>query len=765
MKISRILAIAMGLFLCLNCALSATTIHIPGDSATIQAGINGAVNGDTVLVADGTYIGDGNRDIDFLGKAIVVMSENGPENTIINCEGGDTEPHRGFLFANGEDTVSILSGFKIQGGYGHFDGPDMESQAGGILFINNSSPLIYNCIFIDNFSEEYGGALGLRGASPVIRDCTIKLNTAYGWGGGIYSVGSSPNIVNTIIEGNESNNGGGALLVTGIPYFDNCIFLNNSSSRGGGVLINTSSPIINNCIFYNNYGGNGGAIFIQNSDNAVVSNCTFTNNESPNACINSDNSFLLIEYSIIAFNIDGQSVAGGVPQLVCCDLFGNDGGDWVGGIFNQFGIDGNISVDPLFCDTANGNFNISISSPCHPDSSCGLIGSNDVGCMGEMVTDFGIEGEASILNIVNHTPIFLWDYWDSLSQSIFELAVGIDNDWQYAEMWNPSIFYTSDTFVTYAGAPLIDGIDYYLRLRLSDGSDWSTWYETSFHMNSIPSIPIAISPINDIIVDANQPTLWVQNSTDGEPDDTLTYDYVIANDTAFGEPDPIWDDSITEGTDSTGWQVTEPLNENWHYFWSARAFDQYEYCDWSETQTFWVNAVEESPGDFETFYPPDTDEVIITDMLSLFWWGEAVEPDPLDSVYYTLLISLDSNFNFVNTIDSIWTNLYTLTADDSLDFGTHYWWKVKATDNTDRSTYSTNTRDFQTWMLGDANGDLQVNILDVTFLINYLYKGGTPPWPIVMGDIDGSCSINILDVTYLINYLYKSGPAPLVGCE
>ena len=55
--------------------LEATTIHVPADSATIQAGINGTVDGDTVLIADGTYIGEGNRDNDFLGKAIVVMSE------------------------------------------------------------------------------------------------------------------------------------------------------------------------------------------------------------------------------------------------------------------------------------------------------------------------------------------------------------------------------------------------------------------------------------------------------------------------------------------------------------------------------------------------------------------------------------------------------------------------------------------------------------------------------------------------------------------
>ena len=70
-------------------------IHVPADSATIQAGINGAVDGDTVLVADGIYTGNGNRDIEFEGKAILLMSENGPENCVIDCEGNYQDQHRG----------------------------------------------------------------------------------------------------------------------------------------------------------------------------------------------------------------------------------------------------------------------------------------------------------------------------------------------------------------------------------------------------------------------------------------------------------------------------------------------------------------------------------------------------------------------------------------------------------------------------------------------------------------------------------------------
>ena len=370
-------------------------------------------------------------------------------------------------------------------------------------------------------------------------------------------------------------------------------------------------------------------------------------------------------------------------------------------------------------------------------------------------------------NVIDHYPVISWEFIseDFLIQHEYELEVGLDNIWDIAELWQTGIQSGSETFISYSGQALSDDETYYLRLRVNDGESWSEWYETAFHMNSKPSIPMPLNPIYDFVSGEDQPKLWVQNSTDAEIDDTLTYEFIVTNDTVFGEPEPIWKDSIIEDTDSTGWQVTEPLNENWHYFWSARAFDQYEYSNWSEAQTFWVNAIEEAPGDFDILYPPNTDNSIITNMLAHFSWNESMEQDPLDSIHYTLYISLDSSFDFVKVIDSIWATEYTLTTEDSLDFGTKYWWKVKATDNTWLSTYSDNSPGFRTWMLGDASVDWQVNILDVTFLINYLYKDGTSPYPIIMGDIDGSCSINILDVTYLINYLYKSGPAPQIGCN
>lgn len=64
--------------------------------------------------------------------------------------------------------------------------------------------------------------------------------------------------------------------------------------------------------------------------------------------------------------------------------------------------------------------------------------------------------------------------------------------------------------------------------------------------------------------------------------------------------------------------------------------------------------------------------------------------------------------------------------------------------------------------VGDVNGSGAVNLLDITYLIEHLYKGGPPPIPAPpVGDVDSNTNLNLLDITYLINYLYRDGPEPM----
>ena len=273
---------------------------------TIQAAIDDANDYDMVLVADGSYSGEGNRDLDFKGKAITVRSANGPNNCIIDCNGTKDDPHRGFYFHSGEDANSSLAGFTIVNGYATWDG--------GGIYCSESSPTIANCIINDNL------ALG---------------------GGGIFCGHSSPTIANCTITGNSANSGGGIFSWTRSPIISNCTISGNwVTYSGGGIYCLDSSLTITNCTISGNRAGHaGGAIYCEYS-NPTITNCTIVENS--------------------ASDEGGGIRCGDNIRITNCILWGNspqqiypDGGtasvswsdvqdDWPG--------DGNIDADPCFIE-------------------------------------------------------------------------------------------------------------------------------------------------------------------------------------------------------------------------------------------------------------------------------------------------------------------------------------------------------------------------------------------------------------------------------
>ncbi len=78
--------------------------------------------------------------------------------------------------------------------------------------------------------------------------------------------------------------------------------------------------------------------------------------------------------------------------------------------------------------------------------------------------------------------------------------------------------------------------------------------------------------------------------------------------------------------------------------------------------------------------------------------------------------------------------------------------------------FVTSTFTFSGLMTGDVTDDGVINLGDVTFLINYVFRNGPAPDPIEIGDCNDDGRVNIGDIVYLINYIFGGGPSP-VGAQ
>lgn len=195
----------------------------PADFNNIQAAIEDANDGDEIIVTDGTYTGDGNRDIDFLGKAIVVRSENGPDSCVIDCQ----NLSRAFYFHNGEDANSVLDGFTMTNGY---------DTSGGAIRCSGSSPVIADCIITGNRAGDISGSGGAifsgEYSSPTITNCTVTGNSA-GTGGAIHCYESNAAVSNCILSDNLAEIGSEIAITSTHSDLPCALTLNYTDIQGG----------------------------------------------------------------------------------------------------------------------------------------------------------------------------------------------------------------------------------------------------------------------------------------------------------------------------------------------------------------------------------------------------------------------------------------------------------------------------------------------------------------------------------------------------
>ena len=403
----------------------AAVIDVPAEQPTIQSGIDIAETGDTVLVADGIYRGEGNVNIDFKGIEITVKSQNGAKTTIIDCESNPDS--RGFIFQNKETNDSVLDGFTIKNG---------RHNIGGGIYCNDGSPTIKNCVIAWNKAANRGGGIYCFNSDAKIIASTISNNKAESvFGGGVFIDGNviidgvilretlfHLSLLNCTIADNSGsgvhiqsdasadirdskilhNSWGGIMctffsrggtLITNCEIYQNTrggvsvsefsivkitdsIIRQNTARQGGGIYCSPSATVeISNCIIAQNiatrFGGGIGVFDSRWGSGVEISNCTITRNSA------SESGGGIYVHSQISFKMTGSIVWGNNSDKTHNEMFvtgrgivikSNDIRDGIEGIGREPDGDlliyeDNIDEDPLFVDADRGDYRLHRNSP------------------------------------------------------------------------------------------------------------------------------------------------------------------------------------------------------------------------------------------------------------------------------------------------------------------------------------------------------------------------------------------------------------------
>ena len=360
-------ALLPSLLLLLSLPAWGTVIHVPAQQPTIQAGINAASNGDTVLVSAGTYYDN----INFSGKAITVTSASGPAVTIIN--GQQLGPV--VTFQTNEGLTSVLSGFTITNGYGNFN----AGYEGGGILMNGASPTIQGNVITSNGACAEGMGLAANGGGPLIQNNIIPNNLPTGCdggpgGGGIYVEGATnvQIIGNIVVDNQDYYGGGGGMAVsgTGTVISNNVI----SGNQGGGIAFGSNGGdgiLVQNLITNNTYGA---GLSWYEEPGVLVSN-TITGNSSSGyggasevAEGNMDN-LLTMQNNLSIADGDSPALSCGnynssdPPVFTNRDVFSAGASAYDPSCPTLTGVNGNITADPLFVALLSDNYLLQSASP------------------------------------------------------------------------------------------------------------------------------------------------------------------------------------------------------------------------------------------------------------------------------------------------------------------------------------------------------------------------------------------------------------------
>jgi predicted outer membrane repeat protein len=348
-----------------------------GDFPTIQEALDAIWPGDTVELTDGTFTGEGNRDITFPGTSdITLRSQSGdPQACVIDCEADSTDPHSGLRFYTGVDSTAVVQGIMIRNAY--------AENVGGAAMCNHADPKFVDCRFDHNGSRSGGSGVYTSSSEASFTNCVFFGNSR----AAMVALGSHHKLFGCVFTGNSDVNSGALYVSSGMTdaqlELTECEFsLNEAGAVGGALYFGGDSLRVSKCSFHSNNAVDRGGAIHTDAPYIYINRSTFAENSAAEGggIYVHPGSRAIIANVIVAFSPEGEAVhcdTTCVMSVSCCDFYANAGGDWVGPLSGDYGVNGNISLDPYFCDLALGDLTIDIASPCaaaNAPPGCGQIG-------------------------------------------------------------------------------------------------------------------------------------------------------------------------------------------------------------------------------------------------------------------------------------------------------------------------------------------------------------------------------------------------------
>ncbi|MCP4546303.1 MAG: hypothetical protein GY835_07545 [bacterium] len=278
---------------------------------------------------------------------------------------------------------------------------------GGGLYCKSCQVIISDSAFNSNLgispTSGFGAGGGIFSLNSYlwIQDGEFRGNTAGSSdgpasGGAIRCWGGALELSGTMVAGNDlhgcftgvTEGGGVACRYTDAAIYDTHFRGNTmegmlTESWGAGLSSRDGTLTLDHCCFFDNKTAMlGGAIYLATTG-AQLTNITCSENvaiKGGGICIQQPGQ---LEYCLVSFAKKGGGVWSGpdLAQFQHCDVYGNTGGDFLGGMLDPTGVDGNISVDPQFCgEPGSGNLYLQSDSPCCPETHGVLIGCLGVNC-------------------------------------------------------------------------------------------------------------------------------------------------------------------------------------------------------------------------------------------------------------------------------------------------------------------------------------------------------------------------------------------------